>query len=162
MGKNKNFDDISIYDASDFWDEHDFGEFHDVKEVSEIKFSLKKKRYVGINKDLYAQITSKAKMLRKPEEALINEWLSEKADVIVEPGVVLHLPQGLFPRIARPHNEHAFFLFRDSVTMGSSASLCIRPTQIKTNPHARTARQNKGQNHIQGEDTAGKTLEADG
>ena len=79
MGKNTNFDDISIYEASDFWDEHDFGEFRDVKEVSEIKFSLKKKRYVGIDKDLYAQITTKAKMLRKPEEALINEWLSEKA-----------------------------------------------------------------------------------
>ena len=47
--------------------------------MSEIKFSLKKKRYVGIDKDLYAQITTKAKMLRKPEEALINEWLSEKA-----------------------------------------------------------------------------------
>lgn len=79
MGKNRNFDDISIYEASEFWDEHDFGEFHDVKEVSEIKFSLKKKRYVGIDKDLYAQIKTKAKMLRKPEEALINEWLSEKA-----------------------------------------------------------------------------------
>ena len=79
MGKNRNFDDISTYEASDFWDEHDFGEFRDVKEVSEIKFSLKKKRYVGIDKDLYAQITTKAKMLRKPEEALINEWLSEKA-----------------------------------------------------------------------------------
>jgi len=79
MTKNRNFDDISIYEASDFWDEHDFEEFDDVKEVSEIKFSLKKKRYVGIDKDLYIQIKAKAKMLRKPEEALINEWLSEKA-----------------------------------------------------------------------------------
>ena len=52
MGKNTNFDDISIYEASDFWDEHDFGEFRNVKEVSEIKFSLKKKRCVGIDKDL--------------------------------------------------------------------------------------------------------------
>ena len=79
MENDRNFDDISIYEASDFWDEHDFGEFHDAKEVSEIKFSLKKKRYVGIDKDLYAQITTKARMLRKPEEVLINEWLSEKA-----------------------------------------------------------------------------------
>ena len=47
MGKNRNFDDISIYEASDFWDEHDFGEFRDVKEVSEIKFSLKKKGTLG-------------------------------------------------------------------------------------------------------------------
>ena len=79
MLKNRDFDDISIYEASDFWDEHDFGEFDDVKEVSEIKFSLKKKRYIGINNDLYVQIKTKAKMLKKPEEALINEWLSEKA-----------------------------------------------------------------------------------
>ena len=79
MLKNRDFDDISIYEASDFWDEHDFGEFDDVKEVNEIKFSLKKKRYVGINNDLYVQIKTKAKMLKKPEEALINEWLSEKA-----------------------------------------------------------------------------------
>ena len=79
MGKNRNSDDISIYEASDFWDEHDFWKLQDVKEVNEIKFSLKKKRYVGINKDLYAQITTKAKILRKAEEVLINEWLSEKA-----------------------------------------------------------------------------------
>ena len=79
MLKNRDFDDISIYEASDFWDEHDFGEFDDVKEIHEIKFSLKKKRYVGINNDLYVQIKTKAKMLKKPEEALINEWLSEKA-----------------------------------------------------------------------------------
>jgi len=81
MLKNRNSDDISIYEASDFWDEHDFGEFDDVKEVREIKFSLKKKRYVGIDNDLYVQIKTKAKMLKKPEEALINEWLSEKAGI---------------------------------------------------------------------------------
>jgi len=56
MKKSKKYDDISIYEASDFWDEHDFGEFHEVKEVSEIKFTLKKKKYVGIDKDLYDQI----------------------------------------------------------------------------------------------------------
>ncbi len=81
MLRNSNFDDISIYEASDFWDEHDFGEFDDVKEIREVKFSYKKKRYIGIDSDLYAQIKARAKMLRKPEEALINEWLSEKADV---------------------------------------------------------------------------------
>jgi len=79
MKKNNKYDDISIYEASDFWDEHDFGEFHDVKEVSEIKFTLKKKKYIGIDEDLYAQIMNKAKTLRRPEEVLIHEWLSEKA-----------------------------------------------------------------------------------
>ncbi len=79
MGKNKDLKDMSIYEASDFWDEHDFGEFDDVEEVDEIQFSLKKKKYVGIDGDLYAIIKTKAKALNKPEDVLINEWLSEKA-----------------------------------------------------------------------------------
>ena len=79
MEKNKNIKDMSIYEASDFWDEHDFGEFDDVQEVDEIQISLKKKRYVGIDGDLYALIKDKAKTLNKPEDVLINEWLSEKA-----------------------------------------------------------------------------------
>jgi len=40
---------------------------------------LKKKKYVGIDMDLYTIIKSKAKTLNKSEDILINEWLSEKA-----------------------------------------------------------------------------------
>ena len=69
---------MNINDASDFWDEHDFGEFDDVREVSDIQFSLKKKKYVGIDGELYDVIKSKAKRLNKSEDILINEWLSEK------------------------------------------------------------------------------------
>jgi len=79
MGKNKDIKDMSIYEASDFWDEHDFGEFDDVQGVNEIQFSLKKKKYVCIDGDLYDIIKNKAKTLNKPEDVLINEWLSEKA-----------------------------------------------------------------------------------
>ena len=79
MGKNKNIKDMSINEASDFWDEHDLGEFDDVQEVDNIQFSLKKKKYVGIDGDLYAIIKNKAKTLNKSEDVLINEWLSEKA-----------------------------------------------------------------------------------
>ena len=79
MQTNKKNENVSIYEASDFWDEHDFGEFDDIKETDEIQFSLKKKKYVGIDQDLYACIKSKADELQKPEDALINEWLSEKA-----------------------------------------------------------------------------------
>jgi len=39
---------------------------------------LKKKKYVGIDMDLYTIIKSKAKTLNKSEAILINEWLSEK------------------------------------------------------------------------------------
>ena len=81
MEKKDKIKDMSVYDASDFWDEHDFGEFDDVQEVEDIKFSLKKKKYVGIDGDLYAIIKSKAKALNESKDVLINEWLSEKAGV---------------------------------------------------------------------------------
>ncbi len=81
MEKKDKIKDMSVYVASDFWDEHDFGEFDDVQEVEDIKFSLKKKKYVGIDGDLYAIIKSKAKALNESEEVFINEWLSEKAGV---------------------------------------------------------------------------------
>jgi len=79
MKKGKNIKDMSIYEASDFWDEHDLGEFDDVQEEKETQFLLKKKKYIGIDMDLYAMIKSKAKTLDKSEDVLINEWLSEKA-----------------------------------------------------------------------------------
>jgi hypothetical protein len=48
MEKNKEVKDMSIYEASDFWDEHDFSEFNDVAEVKDMRFSLSKKKYIGI------------------------------------------------------------------------------------------------------------------
>ena len=78
--ESKNIRDMSIYQATDFWDEHDFEEFDDVQE-EKVQFLLKKKRYVGIDTELYAIIKSKAKALNKAEDALINEWLSEKVSV---------------------------------------------------------------------------------
>jgi hypothetical protein len=79
MGKNKEIKDMSLNEASDFWDEHDFGEFDDVQEVEDVQFSFKKKKYVGIDSELYAVIKNKAKRFNKAEETPINEWLSEKA-----------------------------------------------------------------------------------
>ena len=78
MPKNKIKKEMSIYEASDFWDEHDLGEFDDFQEVDGIKFSFKKKKYIGIDRDLYASIKSKAKNLKKAEDVLIHEWLNEK------------------------------------------------------------------------------------
>jgi len=79
MRKSKGIKDMSIYEASDFWDEHDFDEFDDVVEAEEVHFALKKKKYVGIDEELFAVIKRKAKTLNKPEDTLIHEWLSEKA-----------------------------------------------------------------------------------
>jgi predicted DNA binding CopG/RHH family protein len=79
MRKNRSKEDMSIYEASDFWDERDFGEFDDVKEAKDVRFALKRKKYVGIDEELFAIIKQKAKKLNMPEDKLISEWLSEKA-----------------------------------------------------------------------------------
>lgn len=78
MKESNKLKDRSIYEASEFWDEHDFTEFKDVQEIKDIHFSVKKKKYIGIEMDIYEKIKRKAKKLNKTEEGLINEWLSEK------------------------------------------------------------------------------------
>ena len=71
---------MSIYEASAFWDEHDFSEFDDVREVKDVKFHLIKKKYVGLDLNIYTKIRKHAKKLNISEDALINEWLREKAE----------------------------------------------------------------------------------
>ena len=78
MKRNKELKDMSVYEASDYWDEHDFGEFNDIEEVKDLKFSLRKKKYVGIDVKLYSLIRRKAQSLRKTEENLIHEWLQDR------------------------------------------------------------------------------------
>jgi hypothetical protein len=80
MKKSKQIKDMSIYEASDFWDEHDFSEFEDVQKVEDIRFSLRKKKYIGVDIDLYSKIKKKAKKMYTTEDTLINEWLREKAE----------------------------------------------------------------------------------
>jgi hypothetical protein len=80
MKKNKQIKDMSLYEASDFWDEHAFTESGDVQEVRDIRFSLKKKKYIGVDISLYMKIKKKAKKLHATEDMLINEWLKEKVE----------------------------------------------------------------------------------
>ncbi|OGL40287.1 MAG: hypothetical protein A3C43_07400 [Candidatus Schekmanbacteria bacterium RIFCSPHIGHO2_02_FULL_38_11] len=77
MKKNKQ-KGMTILEASDFFDEHDIFELNNVKEVTDIKFNLQKKKYVGLDMDLFKKIRSKAKKLHKNEDLLIQEWLMEK------------------------------------------------------------------------------------
>jgi hypothetical protein len=70
--------EMTIAEASSFFDEHDIFEFENVHEVTDIKFKLQKKKYVGLDKELFKKIRNKAKRLHKSEDALIQEWLSEK------------------------------------------------------------------------------------
>ena len=79
MKRSKKIEDMSVYEASEFWDEHDFTEFGDVKEVKQMGFALKKKKYIPVDIMLYKKIRQRAKQLHKTEDALVSEWLSEKA-----------------------------------------------------------------------------------
>jgi len=49
--------------------------------VKDIRFTLTKKKYVGVDVGLYKKIKKKAKMLHMTEDTLINAWLREKAGV---------------------------------------------------------------------------------
>lgn len=69
---------MTISEASDFFDDHDIFEFEDVVEVKDIKFDLKKKKYVGLDMGLFEKIKNKAKKLHISEDMLIQEWLMEK------------------------------------------------------------------------------------
>lgn len=77
MKKSKH-KEMTILEASDYFDEHDIFEFEDVREVTDIKFKLQKKKYVGLDMELFKKIKSEAKRLRKSEDLLIKEWLMEK------------------------------------------------------------------------------------
>ena len=70
---------MTISEVSHFYDKHNIFEFEDVKEVTDIKFDLKKKKYIGVDAELYKKIKSKAKKLHTDEDTLIKKWLQEKA-----------------------------------------------------------------------------------
>jgi len=72
---------MSISQASEFWDSHDFTEFSDTEEIKGLRFKLKKKKYIGIDKRLYELIKKQAKKLQTNEDNLINDWLKEKVGV---------------------------------------------------------------------------------
>lgn len=77
MKKSKD-KEMTIAEASEYFDEHDIFESEDIREVTDIKFKLQKKKYVGLDMELFKKIRSKAKKLHKSEDFLIKEWLMEK------------------------------------------------------------------------------------
>lgn len=79
MHTTKDHDNVSVYEASEYWDNHDFDEDGDYNEVRDFQFNPRKKRFVGIDLALYADIVKKSKQLQVNEEALIHRWLQEKA-----------------------------------------------------------------------------------
>jgi len=77
MGKSKS-KTTTFAEASDYFDDHDIFEFGDVEEVTDIRFRLRKKKYVGVDMALYKKIRAKAKKLHVTEDSLIQEWLKQK------------------------------------------------------------------------------------
>ena len=78
MVNNKIIHDMTIAEASDFWDEHEFAEFSDTEEVHDVQFTLKRKKYVGIDADVYARVAAQAQQLHTTAERLITSWVAEK------------------------------------------------------------------------------------
>ncbi len=76
--KKSRHTEMTIAEASEYFDEHDIFEFEDISEVTDVKFRLQKKKYIGLDVDLFKKIKSKAKKLHKSEDLLIKEWLLEK------------------------------------------------------------------------------------
>jgi hypothetical protein len=66
---------MTIREASDFCDEHEFGEFEDVQEVHDLQFKLRKKKYIGLDPELYEIIRQKAATLKTSEEDVIRECI---------------------------------------------------------------------------------------
>lgn len=77
MKKSKH-KEMTIAEAGSFFDEHDIFEFEDVHEVTDVKFKLQKKKYIGLDMELFKKIRNRAKKLHKSEDSLIQEWLAEK------------------------------------------------------------------------------------
>ncbi|GBD95516.1 MAG TPA: hypothetical protein ENG83_04120 [Nitrospirae bacterium] len=77
MKKNK-LKSMTITEASDYFDDHDIFESEDFQEVTDIKIKLQKKKYVGVNMQLFKKIRNKARKLHISEDALIQKWLKEK------------------------------------------------------------------------------------
>lgn len=68
---------MSIEKASDFWDEHSLLEFEGTEEVK-VAFKLKKKQYIGIDRDVFKKLNSQARRLKVTPEALLESWIAEK------------------------------------------------------------------------------------
>ncbi len=68
---------MTIEEASEFWDEHSLLEFEGTEEVN-VKFKLKKKHYVGINREVFKKLEAQARRQRLSVEALLENLITEK------------------------------------------------------------------------------------
>jgi len=68
---------MTIQEASEFWDEHSLLEFDDTEEV-EVKFKLKRKQYIGIDREIFKKLEAQAKRKKLSVDVLLGNWIVEK------------------------------------------------------------------------------------
>lgn len=69
---------MSIQDASDFWDEHSLLEFDGTKEV-DVTFQLKRKHYIGLDREVFKKLNAQARRQKVTPEALVESWIINKS-----------------------------------------------------------------------------------
>jgi len=68
---------MSIQEASDFWDEHSLLEFDGTKEAS-VTFELKRKHYIGLDREVFKKLNAQARRQKVTPEALVESWITQK------------------------------------------------------------------------------------
>jgi hypothetical protein len=68
---------MTIAEASEFGDEHSLLEFEGTEEV-DVKFKLKKKHYVGIDREIFKKLEVQARRQKQSVEILLESWIAEK------------------------------------------------------------------------------------
>jgi len=76
-GKKTLLANMTIQEASDFWDEHSLLEFDGTEEVA-VKFKLKKKQYVGIDREVFKKLEAQARRQKLRVDVLLENWIVEK------------------------------------------------------------------------------------
>ena len=75
--KNVLPENMTIAGASEFFDEHSLLEFDGTEEV-DVKFKLKKKHYVGIDREIFKKVEAQARRQKISAENLLESWIVEK------------------------------------------------------------------------------------
>lgn len=68
---------MSIQEASDFWDEHSLLEFDGTKEADVI-FELKRKHYIGLDREVFKKLSAQARRQKVTPEALVESLITQK------------------------------------------------------------------------------------
>jgi len=70
-------ENMTVEEASDFFDEHSLLEFDGTEEVA-VKFKLKKKHYVGIDREVFKKLEAQARRQKLSVETLFENLITER------------------------------------------------------------------------------------